>query len=257
MAVDQHRVAELLMGAAEQRLQRLVVRLVDRVDPAERLGDGQPAGIDVEPLADHLGDRAETAGNARRPDVCERGHRVREHARIEFPGLAIDVEIGARKIRGKQRRAERRGRAEQFVDEAILGAPDRHPVEPGHGEETVGIVAAAVRGIEYEGNALPVAAANVEGCGRREIVGRRHVPSPRKSPRFMASSLPSEGPRVQQHHRSRRRSDAPPPPGAAMPHSLDVYPLHVICKMVNGTARATWFGTVDWDRIHNGTHTSG
>ena len=37
---------------------------------------------------------------------------------IEFPRLAVDVEIGARKIRGQQRRAERHGAAEQLVDDS-------------------------------------------------------------------------------------------------------------------------------------------
>ena len=41
-------------------------------------------------------------------------------------------------------------------------------------EETLGIVVAAVRGVEDERNALLGALADLEGRHRREIVGRRH-----------------------------------------------------------------------------------
>ena len=43
------------MGAGQQPLQRLVIGLVDGFDPRQRFGERQPAGIDVEPLADQLG----------------------------------------------------------------------------------------------------------------------------------------------------------------------------------------------------------
>ena len=120
MAVDQHGEAEAGMGACHQPLQRVVIGLVDRLDAADRLGERQPARIDVEPLADQLRHGAKPAGDARRADVGEGRHRLGEHARVEFPRLAVDVEIGAREIGGEQRRAERHGAAEQLVDDSNL-----------------------------------------------------------------------------------------------------------------------------------------
>jgi mannose/cellobiose epimerase-like protein (N-acyl-D-glucosamine 2-epimerase family) len=73
---------------------------------------------------------------------------------IEFPGLAVHVEIGAREI-GRQHRGAEPGRSrEQFVDIAILRSADGLRIEPGHRQEAFRVVAAAMRRVEDKRDAL-------------------------------------------------------------------------------------------------------
>ena len=58
-----------------------------------------------------------------------------EHARVEFPRLAVHVDIGAREIGRDQRRAQRHRAGEKLVDKAVLRAADSGRVEPGHRQE--------------------------------------------------------------------------------------------------------------------------
>ncbi len=88
-------------------------------------------------VADHSRNRAEADGDPQRAGVGVIGQRTVENLRVEFVGLAIDVEIGARKQSPQQRRAEPDAGQEQFVDEGVLGAPEGQRVEPGRFEETV------------------------------------------------------------------------------------------------------------------------
>ena len=150
-----------------------MIRLVDGLDASHGFGQRQSPGIDVEPLPHQFRHRAQPARDPGRTDVAEGRHRFREHARVELPWLAVDVEIGAREIRRQHRRAECYGAAEKLLDVAILRPANGVAVEPRHGEEARGIVAAAMRRIEQERYALPGARSDFEGWYDRKILGCR------------------------------------------------------------------------------------
>ena len=115
MAIDQHGIAEALPRPLEQRLEPGMIGPVDRLDPVERLGDGQRMRVDLDIFRDDAGDGAEPAGNAHRADIGIGRQFAVEHAGIELIGLAIDVEPGAREMRPHQRGPQRHHRQEQFV----------------------------------------------------------------------------------------------------------------------------------------------
>ena len=102
--------------------------------------------------------------------------RLREHARVEFPWLAIRVEIGPGEVRPDHRRAQSHGATEQFIDIAVLRTADGIGVQPCHGQEALGIEPAAVGRTEDEGNPLFRRSQNVDRRDVREIFGRsRHL----------------------------------------------------------------------------------
>ena len=140
---------------AQQALQRRVIGQVDALDPHAGVVEGQPLAIDRLVLGDDAGQRAEAGGDARAGGVEAIRQRLDEHLRVEFPGLAVDVEIGAREMRAQQRRAQMRGAGEQLVDIGVLGLADRQMVEPRHVEEALGIVAAGMGGVEHHGRGQP------------------------------------------------------------------------------------------------------
>ena len=115
--------------------ERAVVGLVDRVDAGQRLLHVEGAGVDLLALRDDAGDRAEAAGDAHRADVGVGRQVAREHLRVEFVGLAVHVEPGARKVRLEQRAAERGRVGDQLVDVGVFGAADGLFVEARGGEE--------------------------------------------------------------------------------------------------------------------------
>ena len=123
MAVDQHGRAEIAVHAGEQPPQRAVIGLVEALDPAQRVVDRNALVVDFLRVADHARDRAEPAGDPHRAGVGERRQPAVEHARVELIGLAVDVDIAAREVRPHQRIAARHHARDQFVDEAVLGAP--------------------------------------------------------------------------------------------------------------------------------------
>src|SRR6202011_633890 len=90
--------SERLMPLVDQPPQRAVIGLVERLDPRQRVVDGKPLTIDLLSVADHARDGAETAGHPHRSRIGEARQAPREHARIEFVGLPVDVDIGAREV---------------------------------------------------------------------------------------------------------------------------------------------------------------
>jgi hypothetical protein len=86
-----------------------------------------------------------------------------EHCRIEFPGLAVDVEIGARKTGGEQRCPELGRRAKDLVDKTVLGTPQGSGVEPRGGEEIVAIQGPAMRRGDDQRHGAPRRLPQVEG----------------------------------------------------------------------------------------------
>jgi hypothetical protein len=153
-----------------------VVGLVDALDAHPRVLEAQALPVDRLVLGHDAGEGSETGSNARARRVVALVERLDEHLGVELPGLAVDVEIGAREMRAKKGRAEMRRAREQFVDVGILGLADREMVEPRHPEEALGIVSAGMGGVENEGGCQPPRADRLKS-GLVPVVGP-HVTRP-------------------------------------------------------------------------------
>ena len=130
---------------------------------ASALGEGQRLVVDLLGLADHARDRAEPAGDPDRAGVDKVGQGVCEHHRIELIGLAVDVEIGARKVGAHQRHAIADHAGEHLVDIAVFGAAQGVRVELGAGNEFRRIEAPAMGRIEHHRRAQGLRIENLEG----------------------------------------------------------------------------------------------
>ena len=108
MTIDQQIAAEQCLGFLDQPAQDLMIRMIKAFDAPARLCKAELAGIDLLAIGDDPGDGAQTHAHPRRPGVDEFRQRVGKHRRIELIGLAVDVEIGARKPRRQQWGAETR-----------------------------------------------------------------------------------------------------------------------------------------------------
>ena len=163
MAVEQHGEAERRLGRANERAERRVIGLVVALDARHGVGEAQLAAIDLGAVGDDAGDRAKPAAHPGRMGVDVGRQRVLEHRRVELVGLAVDVDVGARKQRPDQRRAEARPGGEQLVDEAVLRAAQRGALEPGDRGEFGRIVAPAMRRGEYQRRGLRRRPQDLEG----------------------------------------------------------------------------------------------
>ena len=148
MAIHQDHGAEPLMRLVDQPAQRAVIRLVQRLDPRQPVIDRQPFAIDLLAVTDHARDGAETAGHPHRAGIGETRQAARKHPGIEFVGLAVDVDIGARKVDRDRRKAALAQIRDQLVHERIFGAAQRGQVDPRRFEEFARIDRAGMRGIE-------------------------------------------------------------------------------------------------------------
>ena len=137
MAVEQHREPEPSARALDQGLQLRMIGPVQRLDPTKAVRDRDRLFVDRLGVADHAGNRAEPDRDPQRAGVGELGQAAVENLRVEFVGLAVHIEIGARKERAQQRRAKRDAGQEQFVDEGVLRAAQRQRIEPGGGEKAL------------------------------------------------------------------------------------------------------------------------
>ena len=90
---------------------------------------GNAPPIDVLPVGDDARNGAEPGRDAHRACIGEAGKRPLDQARIELVGLAVDVEIGARKAGMDERNAALGRGRQQEIDEGILGAPELEGVE--------------------------------------------------------------------------------------------------------------------------------
>ena len=164
MAVDQDGGAEIAVQPREQAPQCPMIRLVEAVDAPQRFGHRDALIVDFLGVADDARHRAEPARDPHRTGIGERGQPAVEHARVEFIGLAVDVDIAAREMRPHQRIAARHHARDQIVDEGILRAAQRRQIEPRGQQEGARIDAPAVRRIE---NQRPAALRGLDGLERR------------------------------------------------------------------------------------------
>ena len=149
MRVDEDAGAEHALRALNKAAQAGMVGPVQPVDAGEPFLDRNPAEIDLLPVADDPGDGAEPAGHTHRAGIGEGWHAALEHARIEFVGLAVDVEIGARKLGNQQRRAERDALRKEPVDIGVLRAPEAAQGQARRLDEAARIAAPGMRHVDH------------------------------------------------------------------------------------------------------------
>ena len=187
------------MGLVDQPPQRPVIRLVERLDPPQRVVDGKPLAIDFLPVADHARDGAEAAGDPHRAGIGEARQASGEHARIELIGLAVHIDIGAGEIDPDRRKAPFAQVSDQFVHERILGAAQRGKVDPGRVEKFGRIDRAGMGRVEDD-RSPPVRRLHDLERGRQLAIklGHRGAPSlecPHSLPQrsIMRPILPAKG----------------------------------------------------------------
>ena len=118
--------------------------------------------VDFLGFGDHAGDRAEAAGDPDRAGVDVVGQGIGEHDRVELIGLAVDVEIGARKVGAHQGRAVTDHAGKDLVDIAVFRASEAVRVELGAVNELRWIDPSAVGRIEHHRRGERVGLENVE-----------------------------------------------------------------------------------------------
>src|SRR5262245_23103058 len=106
MTIHENSKSELRVCSHEQSLESVVERLVDEIDSRQGLCQRQPRRIDVQTFTYQLGYCSQSPCNTRRADIGEGWDRLHKHSWIKLPRLAVDVDIGARKVRREQRRAK-------------------------------------------------------------------------------------------------------------------------------------------------------
>ena len=91
-----------------------------------------------------------------------RGSGPFEHRRVELVGLAVGVDVGARKAGGEEAGCRGRGGGKQLVDEGIFGAAQRGERHRRLGDELGGIERAAVRRGYHQRDGLALRQAAVD-----------------------------------------------------------------------------------------------
>src|SRR5262245_29174869 len=120
MAIDEDGHSENAPCPFDKLRKARMIRLVELLDSFDRLFDRHAPGINLLRLRCDPGDGPEPACDTQRPRVGKRWQHAVEHARIEFVGLAIEIEIGAGKAGLNERRSELRYAAKQEIDESVF-----------------------------------------------------------------------------------------------------------------------------------------
>src|SRR6202045_5159546 len=136
MAIDENGNAEILPRPVDEPAQARVIGFVEFLDSFNRFFDRHTASVNLLCLADYARDCSESPRDTQRARIGESRQPSLEHARVQLVGFAIEVEIGARKPRLDEGRAQRRNPAEQSIDESVLRAAQPSFVEPRGLEKT-------------------------------------------------------------------------------------------------------------------------
>ena len=129
MTIDQQASAEPFPSRAYQVSEFKVVGQVTSLNPPTRLGKAKCCFVNFVAVSDDTGNGSEPGGNARRLSSHMVWQLIGKHLCVEFIRLAVDIDIGAREMGPQQRRAKLRRSSKDLVDEGVLGAPQRGPVE--------------------------------------------------------------------------------------------------------------------------------
>ena len=110
-----------------------MIGVVDALDAHPGVCQGQPLAVNGFVFRYDAGQRAQTCCDTGRGGVEAVRQRLHKHCGVEFPGLAIDVEIGAGKMGAQQGRAKVGRTGKQLVHKGILRLADGQVVKSRHG----------------------------------------------------------------------------------------------------------------------------
>ncbi len=116
--------------------------------------DRKPLAIDLLAVGNDAGNGAEAAHHTHGLRIGVIGQRIGEQVRVEFVGLAVDVEVSPRKAGRDHGHAQPGCACEQVVDEAILGFAQRQRIEARLLEEFLRINASRMRRAQHERSRL-------------------------------------------------------------------------------------------------------
>src|SRR5215468_3270561 len=150
MTIDEDRGTPVAMDFGDEPPQRPMIGLVQLFDPPEGIVYGNPLIINLLRVADDTCDRSEAARDSHGPCIGKRWQPSLEHARVEFVGFAVHVDIAAREVRAHQGMAALHHAEEKLVHEGVLGSSQRRQLEPRRGEKRTWVHASAVWRIEHD-----------------------------------------------------------------------------------------------------------
>ncbi len=148
MAIHYDHGSERLMRLVDQPPQRAVIGLVERLYPCKGVVDRKALAIDFLAVTDHARDGAEPTSHPHRSRIGEARQAPRKHARIEFVGLAVNIDIGAGKVDRHGGKSAIAQAGDQLVHERILGAAQRRKIDPRRAQEFVRIGRSGMRRVE-------------------------------------------------------------------------------------------------------------
>ncbi len=122
---------------------------IDLFDAAAGFGEFNPPAVDVLAFRNDPRDGAKAPGHPRGAGVGIARKLAREHARVEFIGLAVEVDIAPRHERPQHRGAMGDAGQEELVDETVLGAPQGLQRQARLAQEMSREVSSAVGRIEH------------------------------------------------------------------------------------------------------------
>src|SRR5262245_34807962 len=115
MTIYQDGGSEVPMDAREQAAQGPVIGLVEPLDSPDRVVYGNALAVDFLGITHDPCNGAQSPRHAHGAGVGEGWQPAVEHARIEFVGLAVDVDVAAREVRSHQRVAPSHDAEAEFV----------------------------------------------------------------------------------------------------------------------------------------------
>jgi hypothetical protein len=118
------------MHLIEEALQGAVIGAIEGFDAVQGFIERQGGAVDLLAFADNPRDRAKAARHPDRTGIHIAWQGLIEHAGIEFIGLAVHIEEGAREIGTEHGGAQLDDTTEEFIDVTVFGAAERQPIEP-------------------------------------------------------------------------------------------------------------------------------
>jgi hypothetical protein len=172
VAVEEDGDPEARPSRLQLRLNRPVIGTVDALDPPGHLGGRDALAPDRARTGDPRRDQAEAAPGPGRFDGRVRRRAGQHHRRVELALVAVEVDLGARRIGDQGRRSVLDGAPDQPVDEPVLETLEAGAGNSRRGEQPVRIGASGVGHRKHHRRAWP---GRSEAAERGRGVGHSHL----------------------------------------------------------------------------------
>ena len=173
MGVDQQGRAEKAIGLLDQTRQSGVIRPPAGLKAVLDFVGWNAAAIDGLAACGNARDHAQACCNTRRPMIEGPRQGPFEHPRIKLVGLAVGVDVRARKTSREQRNTQGGCGGKQLVDEGVLRSAERRKRHSGNFQKICWVEVTAVRRSDDRRQFLagrqPTVERNLVGCRRRKI----------------------------------------------------------------------------------------